>query len=74
MYTYTLRKAGPPLPSVDWPCWSDLDRFSHRFSEIWVPSVWLMAGRSVPGHYTTLREADAETMLPPNRLVVSALT
>jgi hypothetical protein len=34
----------------------------------------LVAGRSVPGHYTTLREADAETMSPPNRLVAPALT
>ena len=32
----------------------------------------LMAGRSVPGHGTTLREADAETTLPSNRLVAPA--
>ncbi len=34
----------------------------------------LMVERSVPGQYTPLREAYAETMSPPNRLVAPALT
>jgi hypothetical protein len=48
--------------SVAWLCWSDQDRISHRFSSRGLPSVWLMAGRSVPAHYTTLREANGRVL------------